>query len=77
MLGSMKSQNQRDLQKHWAEQAKKRTPAEQLRFKAEKLRRKIEQSKAPVNENGQQSDAMQPTVVGSETSAGKNRKKSR
>jgi len=77
MLGCMKSQNQRDLEKHWAEQAKKRTPAEQLRFKAEKLRKKIEQSKAPIHENGQQSDATQAAVVEPETSAGKNRKKSR
>ena len=39
--GYMKNKNQRDLQKHWAEQARKKTPAEQLRAKAEKLREKI------------------------------------
>lgn len=42
----MKNRNQRDLQKHWAEQARKKTPAEQLRIKAEKLHEKIERDRA-------------------------------
>jgi hypothetical protein len=42
----VKSQSQRDLEKHWAEQSKKETPAERLRIKAEKLRKQIERDKA-------------------------------
>jgi len=42
----VKSQSQRDLEKHWAEQSKKQTPAERLRMKAEKLRKRIERDQA-------------------------------
>ena len=56
----MKNQSQRDLEKHWAEQAKKRTPAEQLRFKTEKLRKQIERSKAISNQNGENPSATAP-----------------
>ena len=48
----MKTKNQRDLQKHWAEQARKKTPAEQLRIKAEKLREKIERDQEPSDQGG-------------------------
>jgi len=73
----MKSQNRRDLEKHWAEQSKKRTPAEQLQFKAEKLRRKIEQAKTSANENGQESLAAEPDQAEPKTSSGKTSKKAR
>jgi hypothetical protein len=43
---SVKSQSQRDLQRHWADQSKKLTPAERLAMKAEKLRKQIERDKA-------------------------------
>jgi hypothetical protein len=46
-LQKMKNRNQRDLEKHWAEQSRKKTPAELLRIKAEKLQKKIEQEKPP------------------------------
>ena len=42
----MKNQSQRDLEKHWADQSKKQTPAERLQMKAEKLRKQIERDKA-------------------------------
>lgn len=54
----MKNQNQRDLEKHWAKQAKKRTPAEQLRYRAEKLRKQIESSKAPPSGDGTEPEAV-------------------
>lgn len=47
----MKSQSQRDLEKHWADQSKKQTPAERLRIKAEKLRKQIERDKALLERN--------------------------
>lgn len=73
----MKSQNRRDLEKHWAEQSKKRTPAEQLQFKAEKLRRKIEQAKAAPDQNGQEPVATEGNKTEAKASAGKSRKKAR
>lgn len=41
----MKNRNQRELEKHWAEQSTKKTPAERLRMKAEKLHRQMERAK--------------------------------
>jgi hypothetical protein len=60
---SVKNQSQRDLEKHWAEQSKKQTPAERLQMKAEKLRKQIERDKALL-ERRQKLDAgsaLQPT----------------
>ena len=48
----MKNRNQRDLEKHWAEQARKKTPAEQLRIKAEKLHEKIERDRGSSDLDG-------------------------
>jgi len=45
---SVKNQSQRDLEKHWAEQSKRLTPAERLRIKAEKLHKQIERDKASL-----------------------------
>ena len=51
----MKNQSQRDLEKHWAEQSKKHTPAERLQMKAERLRKQIERDKALLERRSKQS----------------------
>ena len=58
----MKSQSQRDLERHWADQSKKLTPTERLAAKAEKLRKQIERDKAFLERRKQQSGdpALQP-----------------
>jgi hypothetical protein len=69
----MKNKNQRDLQKHWAEQARKKTPAEQLRAKAEKLREKIaKDSGAP---GGNQQDTAPKAGSSPESSSNSKRTK--
>lgn len=62
----MKSQSQRDLERHWADQSKKLTPAERLAAKAEKLRKQIERDKAFLERRKQQSgdSAPEPAPVG-------------
>jgi hypothetical protein len=60
----VKSQSQRDLQRHWADQSKKLTPTERLAMKAEKLRKQIERDKAFLERRKQsgQDSAPQPTA---------------
>jgi hypothetical protein len=72
----MKNQNQRALEKHWADQAKKRTPAEQLRFKAEKLRKQIEKSKS-LSDRGGEEPAAPENSQQVQKDTGKARKKPR
>jgi len=71
----VKSQNQRDLERHWGEQSKKLTPAERLAMKAEKLRKQIERDKAILERHGKNENTPQPprqvTVSSSETEPGK------
>ena len=62
--GCVKSQSQRDLEKHWAEQSKKQTPAERLRIKAEKLRRQIERDNAVLERRRKQSEGSTPQAAG-------------
>jgi hypothetical protein len=64
----VKNQSQRDLQRHWAEQSKKLTPAERLAAKAEKLRKQIERDKAFLERRKQESQS--PTLQPAAQTAG-------
>jgi len=65
----VKSQSQRDLEKHWAEQSKKETPAERLRIKAEKLRKQIERDKALLERRRKKSEEAEPQPAAKAASA--------
>ena len=68
----MKSQSQRDLQRHWADQSKKLTPAERLAMKAEKLRKQIERDKALLERRRKQGQSEpQPAGQAAPESKGK------
>lgn len=60
----MKTHNQRDLEKHWADQSKKLTPAERLAMKAEKLRKQIERDKAILERRKNEQTTPQPVGQG-------------
>jgi len=78
----VKSQSQRDLERHWADQSKKLTPAERFAMKAEKLRKRIERDKAFLERRKQESQdpvsqtAVQGGASGSEATASSNSKAS-
>ena len=80
---SMKNKNQRDLEKHWAEQARKKTPAEQLRAKAEKLREKMEREQqvsteeavAPISGSAATPSPSKPKSAKNSPAAGRDRAK--
>ena len=67
----MKSQSQRDLEKHWAEQSKRLTPAERLRIKAEKLHKQIERDKALLERRRKQGEGSAVQLAGQTPSAAK------
>ena len=66
----MKSQSQRDLERHWADQSKKLTPAERLRIKAEKLRKRIERDKALLERRRKQSEVSRAEAAGQTAAQG-------
>lgn len=69
---SVKSQSQRDLERHWADQSKKLTPAERLAMKAEKLRKQIERDKAFLERRKQEGHDSAPEAVAQASAASKN-----
>ncbi|PYY00491.1 MAG: hypothetical protein DMG64_16795 [Acidobacteria bacterium] len=74
----VKSQSQRDLEKHWAEQSKKQTPAERLRMKAEKLRKRIERDQALLERRRKpgEGSALQPAGQAASAAPSQNERKS-
>jgi len=68
----VKSQSQRDLERHWADQSKKLTPAERLAAKAEKLRKQIERDKTFLERRKQQSGDSAPQLAASTAAVSKN-----
>jgi len=67
----VKTQSQRDLEKHWAEQSKRLTPAERLRIKAEKLHKQIERDKALLERRRKQGEGSAVQLAGQTPSGAK------